>query len=585
MENAQAKETELSEARHTAAHLLAAAVKDLWPETHNAMGPAIEDGFYQDFDFGERTISENDLPKIEKRMRELLKAWGPLVKRKVSVEEARDLFADNPYKLELLEEFAGEGRDITVNDPGNFLDLCRGGHSENPKKSLQYFKLLSTAGAYWRGDEQNQMLTRIYGTAFSTKEQLAEYIAMLEEAKKRDHRKLGKQLDLFTFSDLVGPGLPLWTPRGTILRGLLDDFVWELRAAHGYAKVEIPHITKKELFEVSGHWEKFSDELFRITTREGHEFAIKPMNCPFHTQIFARKQHSYREMPQRYANTTVCYRDEQTGELQGLSRVRAFAVDDAHVFCRESQFAEEAGHVWDIINDFYHGTGFGDLKVRLSLRDPKTPEKYQGSEELWQRSEDQLRELIASKKVEFVEGIGEAAFYGPKIDFMSRDSLGREWQVATIQADRSMPENFDLTCINEDGDAERIVMIHAAIMGSIERFLSILLEHHAGALPLWLAPTQISVLPISDDQLEYAREIAAQLRGDNIRVEIDDRSESIGKKIRDATGMKVPVMLVVGKKEVADGTVAVRLREQGDQGSQTLAELVSDLTAQIDLKR
>ena len=576
---------DLRNLRHTGAHLLAMAVKDLYPGAQNAIGPAIDDGFYQDFDLGEHTISEEDLPKIQKMMKELVKDWGAFEEREVSADEAKELFADNPYKLELIDDFATEGKEITVNNPGTFLDLCKGGHFDNASKHLRHFKLLSTAGAYWRGDHSKQMLTRIYGTAFFTKEDLTAHLTMLEEAKKRDHRKLGQQLDLFTFSPLVGPGLPLWTPRGTLVRNLLDEFVWQLRQERGYTRVEIPHITKKELFETSGHWEKFQDELFKITTREGHQFAMKPMNCPFHTQIFDRKKHSYREMPQRYANTTTCYRDEQTGELQGLSRVRAFSQDDAHVFCRESQFVEEALKIWDIIEAFYGGTGFGELTIRLSLRDPATPEKYQGSDELWERSEQQLRELISQKKADAVEAPGEAAFYGPKIDFLSKDSLGREWQVATIQADRTMPENFDLACINEAGERERIVMIHAAIMGSIERFMSVLLEHHAGALPLWLSPVQVAVLPISDDQLDYAQSIVAELQAGGMRAESDTRSESSSKKIREAETMKVPVMLIVGKKEAEAGSVSVRSRVVEETDSATLPELQEQLTQALAERR
>lgn len=571
-------EAELNELRHSAAHLLAAAVLELRPEAKLTIGPAIDEGFYYDIGFSS-PISEDDLPAIEEKMHELVSDWEEFSHKEVSEDEAREFYKDNPYKLELIDEIVDRGETLTLYTVGSFTDLCRGGHIDDPSQALKHFKLLSLAGAYWRGDESNDQLTRIYGTAFFSEKELSEHLGMLEEAKKRDHRKLGRDLDLFSFSDLIGPGLPLWSPRGTLLRNLLDNFVWELREKRGYEKVEIPHITKKALFIKSGHWEKFNDELFKITTREGHEFAMKPMNCPFHTQIFDRKQHSYRDMPQRYANTTMCYRDEQTGELQGLSRVRSFTQDDAHVFCRESQFVEEASHIWDIIQEFYEGTGFGELVIRLSLRDPEHPEKYQGDEETWQKTEAQLRELINDKGVEFTEALGEAAFYGPKIDFISKDSLGREWQVATIQADRTMPENFDLTCVNEDGERERIVMIHAAIMGSIERFLSILLEHHGGDLPLWLSPTQVTVLPISDEQNDYAEQVASTLRESGVRVEVNDRAESVGKKIREAEVMKVPVMLVVGKREVEAGEVSVRSKENGDEGSKPLSE-VKDLLLQ-----
>src|SRR3990167_8348835 len=377
----------LDSLRHTCAHLLAASVLELWPGSHNAIGPSIEEGFYQDFDMGDVKISESDLPKIEQLMRKKVKEWKSFTFKEVTLKEAEELFKRNPYKVAMAREFAGEEKKLSTNNPGGFLDLCKMGHVENPSKDLQHFKLLSIAGAYWRGSEKNKMLTRIYGTAFFTKEELRAHLNMLEEAKKRDHRKLGRELDLFTFSDKVGPGLPLWTPRGTRLRHVLNDFVWKLREERGYERVEIPHITKKDLYETSGHWEKFKDELFRMTTREGHEFALKPMNCPHHTQIFDRHPHSYREMPQRYANTTMVYRDEQTGELHGLSRVRCITQDDAHVFCRESQVEQEFLNIWDIIDTFYRTAGFGNLKVRLSLHDPKEFKKYLGTPELWQKAE------------------------------------------------------------------------------------------------------------------------------------------------------------------------------------------------------
>ena len=427
------------------------------------------------------------------------------------------------------------------------------------------------------------MLQRIYGIAFQTKEELDAYLSMVAEAKKRDHKKLGPELDLFTFSELVGPGLPLWTPKGTLVRNLLDDFVWSLRSKRGYVKVEIPHITKKSLYETSGHWDKYKDELFRITTREGHEFAMKPMNCPHHTQIYARRPWSYRELPQRYANTTTCYRDEQTGELAGLSRVRAFAQDDAHVFCRLSQAKEEFLKIWDIIHEFYPVFGF-ELKVRLSLHDPAQPEKYLGDKENWKVAEDMLRGIVTEKNVEWIEGVGEAAFYGPKLDFMVKDAIGREWQVATIQLDMNMPERFDLTCANEKGEKERIVMIHAAIMGSIERFLSIAIEHFAGAFPLWLSPVQAIILPISAKFEEYANGISAQLKEHNIRVEVSDPNETLGKRIREAEMRKIPYVLVVGEKEEADSTVSIRHYKRGQGGTEKIEALLEKLLKEVKEK-
>ncbi len=553
--------SKLEELRHSCAHLLAAAVLQLWPNAKNAIGPAIEDGFYQDFDLGNVKISENDLKKIEEKMREIVKTWGPFKTKEVTINQAKKDFAHNPYKVELAEEFAKEGKTITENNPGNFLDLCKGGHAENPAKELIHFKLLKIAGAYWRGNEKNKMLTRIYGAAFPTKEELDNYLHMLEEAKKRDHKILGKELDLFTFSELVGPGLPLWTPKGTLLRILLDDFVWELRKQRGYQKVAIPHITKKELYETSGHWQKFKEDLFKIKTREGHEFAMKPMNCPHHTQIYKHVLRSYRDLPQRYAETTMVYRDEQTGELSGLSRVRCITQDDAHVFCREIQVKEEVFKIWDIIEIFYKSCGFKDFKVRLSISDPKTPEKYLGTKEIWRKAEKQLREFVKERKAEVFEAIGEAAFYGPKLDFMSKDTIGRELQIATIQIDRNMPERFDLTCENEKNEKERIVMIHAAIMGSLERFISVLIEHHAGKFPVWLSPVQAVLMTVADRHVSYTRDLQKELVEKGIKVEVDDRQESIPKKVRDNQTQRTPYIITIGDKEIETGNLAIRTRD------------------------
>ncbi|OGG54278.1 threonine--tRNA ligase [Candidatus Kaiserbacteria bacterium RIFCSPHIGHO2_02_FULL_55_25] len=402
---------------------------------------------------------------------------------------------------------------------------------------------------------------------------------MQPEAQENDHKKLGRELDLFVFSELVGPGLPLWTPKGTLLRNLLDDFVWELRRARGYEKVEIPHITKKELYETSGHWDKFKDDLFHVISRDGHEFVIKPMNCPHHTQIYTRKPWSYREMPQRYANSTMCYRDEQTGELNGLSRVRAFTQDDAHVFCREGQVKEEFLNIWDIVQEFYGVFGF-TLTIRLSFHDPKQPEKYLGDKSKWETAERILREITVEKGAKTFEGHGEAAFYGPKLDFMAKDSLGREWQVATIQLDMNMPDRFDLTCVNEKGEKERIVMIHAAIMGSIERFLAVIIEHLGGTFPLWLSPVQVVVLPVSEKHATYANEIFRQLKDADIRVELS-ADDSLGKRIRASKLEKIPCFIVVGDKEMADKTVTVENNRSGDKQTVPLQEFITSTLARI----
>lgn len=574
----------LSTIRHSFAHLLAAAVEKRYPGTKLTIGPAIEDGFYYDFDFA-TPIGNEVLKGLEKDMRSILKTWKTFSGREITATEARALFADNHYKLELIDGIVERGEPITLYRSGDFEDLCRGGHVEDlALLQPDAFTLTRVAGAYWRGDEHQPMLTRIYGYAFETKEALDAHITQIEEAKKRDHKKLGTELDLFTFSDLVGPGLPLWTPRGTLIRNLLDQYVFELRAQYGYEKVEIPHITKKDLYITSGHWDKFKDELFRITTREGHEFAMKPMNCPHHTQIYARKQWSYRELPQRYANSTACYRDEQSGELSGLSRVRAFTQDDAHVFCRLSQAKSEFLIIWDIVHTFYEAFGFS-LRVRISKHDPTTPDKYLGSAEHWDFAETMLEEIAKEKSADAFLGIGEAAFYGPKLDFMAKDALGREWQVATIQLDMNMPERFDLFCINEEGSHERIVMIHAAIMGSIERFLSILIEHTAGKFPLWLAPEHIRILPIGEAHQVYGEELAATLRSASLRVSVDASSESLGKRIRNAKTHKLPYLIVVGDQEVAAKTLSLESRDQGQLGSFTTDALIEKLEEEIRTKQ
>ncbi len=578
--------------RHTAEHVLHQAIKQLYPSIHLAMGPATEEGFYFDFDSSPNNkeavqITEQDFPKIEARMQELIKKDLPLIKKEISVKEAREIFSDNPYKLEWIDLIEKRGEKVTVywtgepNQPDSMVDLCSGPHADSTGK-IKAFKLLSVAGAYWHGDEKKKMLTRVYGTAFASQEELDQYLNNQEEAKRRDHKKLGKELDLFTFSDLVGAGLPLWTPRGALIRNILDNYVWQLRQEKSYQKVEIPHITKKDLYEVSGHWDKFKDELFKITTREGHEFAMKPMNCPHHTQIFARKLHSYKEMPQRYANTTMVYRDEQTGELSGLSRVRSITQDDAHVFCRYSQIQDEMNAVWDIIDDFYGPIGF-DFKVRLSLHDPKNMGNYLGDAKEWQQAESLLRELAKKRGVAVFDGVGEAAFYGPKLDFIAKDSLGREWQIATIQLDMNMPKSFELYCMNEEGEHEGIYMIHCAVMGSIERYVSILIEHFAGAFPTWLSPVQVSILPINDKVSDYANKLLKLLETANIRAEVN-AEDSLGKRIRYSELQKIPYMLIVGEKEASQDSVSVRSRGEKDLGNMLVPEFIKQITKKIEEK-
>ena len=573
----------LNNIRHTLAHLLAAAVLELYPDAKPTIGPVVDNGFYYDFEFApDKKPTDKELKDIEKRMRKLLPSWKEMSGKEIKADEARSLFNDNVYKTELIEDIISKKEPLTVYTSGKFSDLCRGGHASNPSQEIKAdsFKLSRLAGAYWRGDEKNKMLTRIYGLAFETAEDLKKYENMLSEAAKRDHKKLGRELDLFTFSELVGSGLPLWTPKGTMVRNLLDDYVWSLRSKYGYEKVEIPHITKKDLYERSGHWDKFKDELFKIITREGHEFAMKPMNCPHHTQIFARKKWSYRDMPQRYSNTTTCYRDEQSGELSGLSRVRAFAQDDAHVFCRPNQVKEEFLNIWNIVYTFYGTFGF-DLTVRLSLHDPAHPEKYLGDPARWKNAESILREIATEKKANFYEGIGEAAFYGPKIDFMAKDSLGREWQVATIQLDMNMPERFGLECTNEEGKEERVVMIHAAIMGSIERFLSVIIEHLGGNFPLWLAPVQVKVIPVAEAHIEAAKKVHESLRDAMIRSELDDSNDGFGKKVRNAKNARIPYFIIIGDKDLAANKVTLESRDKGQIGQLDALEVLKRLEAEI----
>ncbi len=554
----------LSTKRHSLSHIMAHVIQEMYPDAKFAIGPSIDDGWYYDIDFIGNKPSDEDFEAIEGRMRELIAADLPFERTEKSIADALAWAKEHSqsYKVEIIEELAAQGETmVSFYKIGAFEDLCRGPHVEHSAQiDAKSFKLTKIAGAYWRGDEKNKMLTRIYGLAFEDRKALAVHLNMLAEAEKRDHRKLGRELDLFTFSDLVGSGLPLWTPKGMTMRLLLDEYVWELRQAAGYEKVEIPHITRKELYETSGHWEKFKDELFTIKTREGHFFAMKPMNCPHHTQIYKRRKWSYRELPQRYANTTMVYRDEQSGEMSGLSRVRSITQDDAHVFCRPDQVKEEMMQIWHIITAFYSVVGFS-LRLRLSFHDPENMKAYLGDPALWKQTEKELRDMVMEEHGEEPEiGIGEAAFYGPKIDFMASDSLGREWQVATIQLDVNLPQRFDLTYISPEGRDENVVMIHAAIMGSIERYMSILIEHYAGNFPVWLAPVQVKLLSVSESHGEYCHSLAAEMKGKGIRVEVDTANDTVGNKIRKSTQEKVPYLLVIGDKEMNSEKLFVRER-------------------------
>ncbi len=580
MDQTTKKATKIYKIRHSLAHLLAIAAKEFDERAKLTIGPAVENGFYYDIEFSEgKTPAPEDLKSFQKTMKKLIGKKLAFERHEVSGDEARKMFADNPYKLELIDGIVGAGEKVTVYQTGGFVDLCEGGHVENTSEiDPDGFKLDRIAGAYWRGSEKNTMLTRIYGLAFETGKELDEYLTLIEEAKKRDHRKLGKELGLFVFSDLVGPGLPLWTPKGTIVRELLNDYVWELRKAKGFQKVTIPHITKKDLYETSGHWQKFAEELFKIETREGHLYAMKPMNCPHHAQIFDAEPRIYRDMPQRFCETTMVYRDEQSGELSGLARVLSITQDDAHVFCRENQIEQEFFAIWDIIDAFYGRFGFKNLKVRFSRHDPEAFDKYLGTKETWEKAENALLALIKKRGIaDYIDGAGEAAMYGPKLDFMASDSIGRTLQVATIQIDFNQPERFNLVCTNEKGEKERIVMIHCAIMGSIERFIATLLEHTGGNLPFWLSPVQVWVLPITDSHKDYAEGVYKILKSSGIRAELHDESETLGKKIRNGKLQKIPYLLVIGDKEVETKTVTLESRDHGNMGAISLDTLFDAL--------
>lgn len=575
--------------RHSLAHLLASAVMEFWPKTKLAIGPAIENGFYYDMALPAEALREGGneafLSKIEARMKELIKENQKFIGKKVSKLIAKKLFKNQPYKLEIIKELPG--KTVGTYQNGNFLDLCKGGHVQNSKEiEANSFKLTKIAGAYWRGNEKNKMLTRIYGVAFETEKELMDYLKMQEEAEKRDHRVLGQKLDLFSISELVGKGLPLFTPNGTLLRELLNDYSQELRQTKGWQKVWSPHITKNDLYKISGHWEKFGDELFLVKSQETKdELVMKPMNCPHHQQIYASKPHSYKDLPIKYMETTTVYRDEKAGELLGLSRVRSITQDDSHTFCTPDQIEQIYQELIDVTKVFYQKLGM-PLRARLSFRDPKTPKKYLGEASLWKKAEDILLNIAKKNNLDYFIQEGEAAFYGPKIDFTAKDSLGREWQLATPQLDFVQPSRFGLTYIDREGKPQTPVMIHFALMGSIERFLSVYIEHTAGAFPLWLSPVQVAIIPISTEKhLDYANKVAESFKAENIRFEIMSENESLGKKIREAEMARIPYLLIIGDKEMQANTVSVRERSKGDAGQMTPEKFTEKVKEEINNKK
>ncbi len=562
---------------HSSAHLLAEALEALYPGVKFGIGPAIENGFYYDVDLGDRVFGETDLVAVESKMKELAKKESHFERREVSKREALDYFTkkNDPYKIELINDL--QDGTITFYQQGNFVDLCRGPHLPDTG-FIKAVKLLNVAGAYWRGNEKNKMLTRIYGITFPKQKELDEYLRVLEEAKKRDHRKLGKELELFAFSEKVGMGLPLWLPKGTILRERLEQFMRRAQVKAGYDPVVTPHIGSKALYVTSGHYEKYGKDSFQPihTPDESEEFLLKPMNCPHHCEIYKTKPRSYRDLPIRLAEFGTVYRYEQSGELHGLTRVRGFTQDDAHIFCRPDQVKTEFIKVIDLVLHVFRSLGFENYTAQVSLRDPANREKYIGEDQLWERAEREIQEAADERALQTVSVKGEAAFYGPKLDFMVRDALGRSWQLGTIQVDYNLPDRFELEYVGSDNQKHRPVMIHRAPFGSLERFVAVLIEHCAGNFPLWLAPDQIAVLPISERFNEYAASVFEKLKAEDIRGILDDRDEKVGRKIRDAETKKVPFMLIVGEKEAAENLVSVRKHGQGDQGTVPLNEFVQN---------
>ncbi|MDO8513534.1 MAG: threonine--tRNA ligase [bacterium] len=563
--------------RHSTSHVMAAAIKKLYPDVKYGIGPAVENGFYYDLKF-QKSITPDDLGKIEKNMEEIIKADLPFEKSEITKAKAKELFHNQPFKLELIDDLPEEK--VSIYTIGDFTDLCAGPHVKKTSE-INAYKLLSIAGAYWHGDERNTMLTRIYGTAFPNLEELEKYIHQLSEAEKRDHRKLGRELGLFVFSDLVGPGLPLYTPKGTEVRRLIVKFSTELREKIGYQFVHTQQINKAELFKISGHYDKYKDDMLKVTSHyTNEEYYLKPMNCPQHTQIYASSKHSYKDLPIRYADFANLYRDEKPGELNGLARLRGFSQDDGHCFCREDQISEEFSKLLDVVCQAMKRYSM-EYYIRLSLRDEENKANYIGTDDNWQKSQKILERLLAEKKIDYIKAPGEAAFYGPKMDLMAKDAIGREWQLSTIQLDFNMPQRFKLEYTGQDGKQYTPVLIHSAIAGSPERFMGILIEHFAGAFPFWLAPIQMQVVPVSEKNFDFACKVYTKLINQGIRVDVDMSNETLGKKIRNAELQKIPYILVIGPKEAEKSTkdelyISVRSREKGDIGAMAISQLLEE---------
>lgn len=574
----------LEHIRHTLAHLLAAAVLHIFPDAKPTIGPAIENGFYYDFDFS-LPLSSDDLPNIEKEMRTLLKTWNTVSSASASKDEAIQIFAHNQYKKELISEIVERGDQITLYTWGDFQDLCRGGHAEDATGiDPECFALTHLAGAYWRGSEKNPMLTRIYGVAFHTKKERDQYLHDQEEAKKRDHRKIGKELQLFALIDEVGAGLPLFYPKGAILRRLVENFIIDAQERRGYEPIWIPHITKKRLYEISGHLQKYDALYPPMELPDEDSYYIKPMNCPHFMMLYKENPHSYREMPVRWTCTTTNYRYEKSGELSGLTRVRALTQDDCHVFCLPDQIGQEVNLMLDMIDETYRAFHFDNFWVRISTHDPENKEKYIGNPDVWTSSEESLTALIESRGWTHSIGVGEAAFYGPKLDFMAKDAIGREWQLSTIQLDMNLPERFELEYVADDNSKKRPVVIHRAILGSTERFLGVIIEHFAGSFPLWLSPVQVQIIPVGLAHIDVCKELAKKFSAHAIRVDVDESNETVGKKIRASEMQKVPYMIVIGDKEKDLATLAVRKRGERETHDYTLNDFIAQVSDKVTAK-